>query len=238
MTVIIKNPLLRWLSHSFGVANLISVGRMFFAFAVLACVFPPLASQPDAFTYAFWGTVLVIWADGWDGYAARALGESSPAGAVIDILSDRVVELAYWVSFAVLGWVPVWVPLVVLTRGIWVDGLRALALQEGFTAFGSSSLMQSWWGVLLVSSRFSRWTYAVAKAVVFALLIWQHAPSDVWFGLCATPTQLAWLAPLNTALVGITVSFCLLRGIPVLIEGRRFFSRPIRACDEGHSPSQ
>lgn len=194
-----------------GVANTISIGRMLAVFPVVSVLD---SGSALALTVAFWATLLIIWLDGVDGYVARKLGESSASGAVVDILADRTVELLYWVAFAALGWISVWIPLVVLTRGIWVDGLRALALKDGYTAFGQSSLMQSWIGVLLVSSRFSRWAYAVTKAAAFALIIAAHHPQwiDAWPQLSGWALCTSWVA----------VIFCLLRGLPVLVEARRF----------------
>jgi phosphatidylglycerophosphate synthase len=189
------------------VANLISFFRMFLA--LWFCVTLAL-SGADFYGFGFWMTVLIIWMDGWDGYVARLLKETSKAGAVIDILCDRVVEQAYWITFAVLGWVPLWMALVIITRGVIVDGLRSLALEAGYTAFGSSTLMQHPLGVLLVSSRFSRWSYAVLKAAAFALLILAHDPK--W----------AWLKPTADACVWGTLVFCVLRGLPVLVEAKRF----------------
>lgn len=179
-----------------------------------------LLQVPDGFNYllALGLTVLIIWMDGLDGYVARKLGESSTFGAVYDILGDRVVEQVYWVTFAVLGWVGVWVPLVIIIRGVLVDGFRSIALQQGYTAFGKSTLMQSKLGVLLVSSRLSRWTYAVLKAVVFALIIfWQ------WTLLADSPA-LSWAGGLPAWVHGCvlgTVAFCVIRGLPVLIETPR-----------------
>jgi CDP-diacylglycerol---glycerol-3-phosphate 3-phosphatidyltransferase len=159
---------------------------------------------------AFWLTLLIIWMDGWDGYVARRFNQQSTLGAVLDILCDRVVEQAYWIVFAVLGWVPVWMVLVIITRGVLVDGLRSLGLAKGQTAFGSNTIMQHPVGVLLTSSRFSRWTYAVVKAAMFAVLIVAHDPH--W----------SWCLPLADATVWATLIFCLLRGLPVLWEVKRF----------------
>jgi CDP-diacylglycerol---glycerol-3-phosphate 3-phosphatidyltransferase len=155
-----------------GWANAISMGRM--GLAVVLLVLLLTGPSPTDYLVAFWGTIAVIWLDGVDGYVARKLGESSVAGAVVDILADRAVELLYWMAFAALGWVSIAVPMIVAVRGVWVDGLRALALQQGFTAFGQSSMMRSPVGVLLVSSRFSRWSYAVLKALAFAALVGVH----------------------------------------------------------------
>ena len=199
----------------FGYANAVSLFRMGLALFVLAMLFVPSAVW---YAWAFGLTVAVIWLDGVDGYLARKFGESSKLGALVDILSDRAVEQVYWISFAVLGWVPLWVPLTVVMRGIWVDGLRSLALERGYTAFGQASMMRSPLGVLLVSSRFSRWSYAAFKAVAFGLLIVAHLPE--WPG---------WLLPYRGAIVATadfsvyaTVFFCLVRGLPVLLEARRF----------------
>ncbi len=189
-------------------ANLISLLRTLLALVVAWMLF-----TPEWHWASFWLTILVIWGDGLDGYVARKLGESSKLGAVIDILGDRIVELVYWITFLALGWVPLWVPLVYIVRGVLVDGLRSVALEQGYTAFGSSTMMQHPLGVLLVSSRFSRWTYAVAKALAFSLLILSHIP-----GLPA------WIAPVAMAFVLISVGFCVMRGLPVLLESRRFFA--------------
>lgn len=198
-------------------ANFISILRMFLGFGVVALLFWDATKQ--YYWHAILLTALIIWMDGLDGYVARKLNECSPAGAVIDILSDRVVELIYWMAYAQLGWVSIWVPIIVMTRGIWVDGMRSLALQQGYTAFGESSMMQHPLAVLLVSSRFSRWTYAFSKAIVFVLLI---AANSLIFSVTLT-TQLKMI---SEVLVWVVVIFCLLRGLPVLVEGQRFLKPP------------
>lgn len=204
-------------------ANLISLFRVLLGWALLILL--SLNPSPWLYWVVFWGTVAVIWMDGLDGYVARKLNEASKLGAVIDILGDRVVEYLYWLYFFSFHWVPLWVPLLVIIRGVVVDGFRAIALEHGFTAFGSSSMMRSPVGILLVSSRFSRWSYAVFKAIAFSFMILVHhpdlpallsgwgLPASVYVGLVAF-TQFSVYA---------TVFFCLVRGLPVIIESRRFF---------------
>jgi len=190
-------------------ANLVSIFRMILSMAVAGMLF---INTPTMYWTAFGLTILVIWMDGLDGYLARKLNETSKFGAVFDILCDRVVEMVYWITFLALGWIPLWIPILVVTRGILVDGFRAIALEQGFTAFGDTSMMRSPLGTLLVSSRFSRFSYAVFKALAFSLLILAYIP-----GL---PFR---LAPLATVCVYITVFLCLVRGVPVLVEAKRFF---------------
>ena len=89
-------------------------------------------------------------------------------------MGDRIVENLYWMSFCALGWISVLVPIIVLTRGIVTDSLRSLALAQGFTAFGEKTMMQGKIAKFIVASNFSRFTYAVCKALAFLLLIAGH----------------------------------------------------------------
>jgi CDP-diacylglycerol--glycerol-3-phosphate 3-phosphatidyltransferase len=197
------------------VANLISLLRTLLAFVVLALLFLP---SYEMYLSCFILTLIVIWMDGLDGYVARKLNESSKLGAVIDILGDRVIEQVYWVTFMALGWVPLWVPLVVIIRGVVVDGLRSLALEQGYTAFGTSTMMQSQLGIFLVSSRFSRWTYAATKALAFCLLILAHTPE-------LDPAVADSILSVALVCTWIAIGFCVVRGLPVILESGRFFKQ-------------
>ena len=194
-------------------ANFVTLSRIFLAFIALGLLY---FNSPAAYIAAFILTGIVIWFDGLDGYLARKLNEASRIGALLDILGDRIVECAYWVIFACLGWVWAIVPLIVLTRGFITDGIRSLAFEKGYTAFGSTTMMESKLGRFIVASNFSRGSYAVAKAFAFVLMIVAYTPGGI------IPYQNVIL---NVALacVWISVIFCVLRGLPVIIEGMRFF---------------
>ena len=79
--------------------------------------------------------------------------------------------------------------------------------------------MESKLGRFLVASNYSRGSYAVAKAFAFVLMIVAYIPN--------IPQN--WLQYQNIVLkvalvcVWISVIFCVLRGLPVVIEGMRFF---------------
>ena len=199
-------------------ANLITVARTLLAFLAVAML---RWHTWEIYVAAAVLTLLLIWMDAWDGWVARRRNEASKAGAVFDILGDRVVEMTYWIAFASFGWIPVWVAVLVSARGIIVDGFRALALERGLTAFGSTSMMRSPLGALLVSSRLSRGAYGFGKAAAFTLVILAFAPG--WRPPIGT--MLVWLA---LACVYGTVALCVVRGVPVLVEARRFFA-PERA---------
>jgi CDP-diacylglycerol--glycerol-3-phosphate 3-phosphatidyltransferase len=133
---------------------------------------------------------------------------------VLDIALDRSVENILWITFMYLGLVPLWVPIVFLIRSFVVDGVRGVAISRGQSGFG---MMHSPLGRFLVASRFMRALYGLAKGVIFGLLYltWALALKD--------PTILITLHPLNQCLIFFTTTLCILRGLPVIQDGRIFF---------------
>jgi CDP-diacylglycerol--glycerol-3-phosphate 3-phosphatidyltransferase len=196
-------------------ANYITLIRTLLSFAVVAMLH---VRTKWMYVAAFLLTILLIWMDALDGYVARKRKETSKLGAVIDILGDRVVEMSYWIVFAKFGWVPLWVAILVSARGILVDGIRALALERGMTAFGASTMMKSKLGTLLVSSRSSRALYGAAKTLAFSLLILAFAPG-LFRHIGPIVTWLAY------ASVYTTVVMCVVRGLPVVAEARHLVRR-------------
>jgi phosphatidylglycerophosphate synthase len=191
-------------------ANLVAISRATLAFIAVAILF----HHPGLYLVACAITIVAILMDGLDGWVARRYGEVSRIGAVIDILTDRIVELTYWIAFATLGWIPVWIPILIAVRGLLVDGARALAFERGLTAFGPTTMMRSRIGTFLVASRESRSAYGIAKAAAFALMILAYAPA---LPGAARPIVLA----IALTCVYASVVLCVLRGIPVLLEARR-----------------
>jgi CDP-diacylglycerol--glycerol-3-phosphate 3-phosphatidyltransferase len=91
-----------------------------------------------------------------------------------------------------------------------------VALEQGYTAFGEHSMMQSRLGKYLVASRFSRFAYALSKAVAFAFLIVAHIP-EAQAPFYHVVGIIGYLSGYSA------VALCLIRGIPVIIESKRFF---------------
>jgi phosphatidylglycerophosphate synthase len=197
-----------------NLANIITLTRIFLVFIVIALIFYK-ESQLN-YNIALFLTAILMWFDGLDGFVARKLNVSSKLGALLDIMGDRIVENVFWVGFCALGWVNVAFPIIVLTRGIITDSLRTLAFEKGYTAFGKTTMMQGKIAKFIVASNFCRFTYAVCKAIAFFFLIAGNMPQDY-----AAKTTL-----LNIGMICafISVAFCVLRGLPVVIESKRFFS--------------
>lgn len=195
-------------------ANLITISRIILALITVGLLF--IKTVPVYIT-AFILTVIVIWFDGLDGYVARKFNESSRFGAMLDILGDRIVENIYWITFACIlpEYVPVWIPIVVVTRGILTDGVRSLAFEKGFTAFGATTMQQNPIAKFIVASNFCRFTYAVCKAMAFAFIIAANIPMEY--------PHKALVSTVAIVCTYISVFFCVVRGLPVLIESKRFF---------------
>ncbi len=194
-------------------ANAITLSRLLLlAVGVVLLYVPETWARLSAFALI----IVLIALDGVDGWVARKRGEESDLGAVMDIAIDRVVENVLWIVYADLRVVHVVVPLIVISRGIVTDAIRAYALAKGETAF---EMMKTPWARWLVSGRPMRAFYGFLKAFVFATLA-------LFLGLQAWQPGAPWLTPLQTGLtvlVAITVLITIVRGAPVVYESKRFF---------------
>jgi CDP-diacylglycerol--glycerol-3-phosphate 3-phosphatidyltransferase len=174
-------------------------------------------------------TVAAIALDALDGHLARRRNLSSPVGARVDILGDRMIENVYFTYFAVVGMVSLWLPVFFFARGAATDFLRGLAAKAGRTGWGASAMLNSTIGRALVASRWSRGLYAALKCLCFCYL---------GLELALTRGPVALISPLAAdahaairigaqILTWTTAAFCLVRALPVLLEGWRYFARAV-----------
>ena len=167
-------------------------------------------------------TIGAISLDAADGYLARRRKLATPLGAQLDILGDRVVENLFFTFFAVTGMISLWVPIFFFIRGTLTDFIRGVAARAGRSGFGKNSMLETWWGRGLVASRASRAAYGALKCLCFSYL-GAELTLLRYPALALSAAQAAWLNMAAQALVGATVAFCLVRAVPVLWEGRRYF---------------
>jgi len=170
-------------------------------------------------------TVAAIALDALDGHLARKKQMATPLGAQLDVLGDRMIENVYFTYFAVVGMVSLWLPVLFFARGAATDFLRGLALKAGHSGWGANSMLQTWWGRALVASRWSRGLYAAMKCICFCYLglelaltrgpvaLFGTVAGDMHMTIRATAQVLTWA----------TAAFCVVRGLPVLIEGWKYF---------------
>lgn len=197
------------------IANILSIIRIFVAYIALGLLF---VKTSEAYIAAFILTILAIALDGLDGYVARKLNISSKLGSVLDIMGDRIVEVSYWITFAVLGWLNILFPLVCVARAFVTDTIRGIALTQGMTAFGENSMQSSPVGKFICASRFMRGAYGTAKVLAFVLLILGNVPAlgaNVAHGIFMSGVGFAWIA----------IIFCVVRAIPVVAESGKLFEK-------------
>ena len=200
-------------------ANAITLFRLFLTFIVIG-----LFQQLDVYIdIACIVTILIIFIlDSVDGIVARKQNQTSTFGAVFDIAADRIVENVFWIYFAVIdGRISFWLPIAVVTRGFLTDGVRSIALTEGKTAFEMSYAA---WSRALISSRFSRGLYGLTKMLTFIFLPATLVLNDI-YPVVQNDVTISWVSVFSSVSVIIayvTVAMCIIRGIPVLVDGWRY----------------
>lgn len=202
-------------------ANAITLSRLPLLAVVVALFY---LGAPGGLLAALVLLVVLMVLDSVDGMVARKRGETSLLGSVLDIASDRIVEIVLWVVFAHLGLLPIWMPLLILPRGVLTDSLRGVMVAEGVEPFKATT---SRLAQLLIQSRASRGAYGVAKFIAFTLLalvlvLRAYAPAQPWIseGVLDVVLRLAFA----TALVAF--AFCWIRAVPVLVEAWRWGTLP------------
>ena len=174
-------------------------------------------------------TVAAIALDALDGHIARKKKLATPEGAQLDILGDRMIENMYFTYFAVVGMVSLWLPMVFFARGATTDFLRGLAMKAGRSGWGANAMLQGKVAQALVASRWSRGAYATLKCVCFCYL---------GLELALTRGPVALLGPVTVdvrsairtgahSLAWATAVFCLVRGLPVLLQGWKYFTEKV-----------
>jgi CDP-diacylglycerol---glycerol-3-phosphate 3-phosphatidyltransferase len=175
-------------------------------------------------------TAASIALDALDGHLARKKKMATPVGAQLDILGDRMIENVYFTYFAVVGMVSLWLPILFFARGAATDFLRGLAMKAGRSGWGANAIVETWWGRRLVASRWSRGLYAAMKCLCFCYLGLELAllrgPVALLGGLACDAHAIIRTGA--QALTGATAAFCLVRGLPVLLEGWQYLAGAVR----------
>lgn len=196
----------------------------------------------SAFGHGAWmnllGVVLTVGAialDALDGHLARTKKMATPVGAQLDILGDRIIENMFFTYFAVVGMVSLWLPILFFARGAATDFLRALAMKAGHSGWGANAMLQSRLARALVASRWSRGMYAVLKCVCFCYLGLELALTRGPVALVG-PVSLDMHAAIHAGaqtLAWMTGIFCVVRGLPVLVEGWKYLANNLSPGNSG-----
>ena len=103
-------------------------------------------------------------------------------------------------------------PIAVLTRGFITDAIRSFALKEGNTPF---EMMTRRWARTLTSSRTSRFLSGASKMCAFLAMALLLAIKTHQIHI----QQIEKLQTATSTLAITAVAICLLRGVPVMIDG-------------------
>ena len=90
-----------------------------------------------------------------DGMIARRFQLITNFGKFADPLADKMLVCSALVCLSVLGWVPVWMTLIVIIREFIISGFRLIAAEQG------KVIAASWWG---------KWKTAVTMIAIICQL--------------------------------------------------------------------
>ena len=88
--------------------------------------------ENDLFSY-FLAPIFIVASitDFLDGYIARSRNLVTVFGKFIDPLADKLIVMAALIVMNALGYIPIWVTVVILSREFIVTGIRLIAVGEG-----------------------------------------------------------------------------------------------------------
>lgn len=173
-------------------ANTITLSRLLLTFGVIV-----LFGMHRNLDIALVATIALIFTlDAVDRIVTRKRGETSGVGELLNTFADRVIENTFWVYFAAMGLLPLWMPIIVMTRCFFTDGLRPYITPETESCVS-----------ILTNSRASQGLYDVIKMFTFMSL-----------ASVRVSNRFPILEQVSISLAVITVTFCLLRALWTFIE--------------------
>ena len=102
----------------------LSLLRIPLTFLIMALLFLP---GWIAKTAALVGFLLASMTDWLDGYLARRWHQTSPLGALLDPIADKVLVLGTFLVFVQLRLIPAWMVLIIALREFLITGVRLMA---------------------------------------------------------------------------------------------------------------
>jgi len=110
--------------------------------------------------------------DFFDGYIARTFNQVTTLGKILDPLADKMLTLAGFLGLMVIGSASPWAIFLILTRELFITGLRVSAVAEGI------DIAASWMGKIK--------TIVQMIAIGFLLMQWQGGTELLWLAVVLT----------------------------------------------------
>ena len=116
--------------------------------------------------------VLASVTDFFDGYIARTFDQITTVGAILDPLADKMLTLAGFLGLMMLDRVSPWAIYLILTRELFITGLRVSAVSRGM------DISASWLGKVK--------TVVQMIAIGFLLMEWSGGEIILWLAVILT----------------------------------------------------
>ena len=110
--------------------------------------------------------------DFFDGYIARQFNQITTLGKILDPLADKMLTLAAFLGLMFIGYASPWAIFLILTRELFITGLRVSAVSEGI------DISASWLGKIK--------TVVQMIAIGFLLMQWPGAELLLWLAVSLT----------------------------------------------------
>jgi len=116
--------------------------------------------------------VLASATDFFDGHIARTFNQITTMGKILDPLADKMLTLAGFLGLMMLGSASPWAIFLIITRELFITGLRVSAVAEGI------DIAASWMGKVK--------TVVQMIAIGFLLMGWVGGEALLWIAVVLT----------------------------------------------------
>ena len=116
--------------------------------------------------------VLASATDFFDGYIARTFDQVTVLGSILDPLADKMLTLAGFLGLMMLGSASPWAIFLIITRELFITGLRVSAVSQGL------DIAASWMGKVK--------TVVQMIAIGFLLMQWPGGELLLWIAVALT----------------------------------------------------
>lgn len=110
--------------------------------------------------------------DFFDGYIARTFNQITTMGKILDPLADKMLTLAGFLGLMMIGTASPWAVFLIITRELFITGLRVSAVAEGI------DISASWLGKIK--------TVVQMIAIGFLLMGWYGGEALLWIAVVLT----------------------------------------------------
>jgi CDP-diacylglycerol--glycerol-3-phosphate 3-phosphatidyltransferase len=165
-------------SHIFNIPNILAFIRLLLA----PLMFLFLVNQDASFFqgihtswlnyFAAFIFVVASATDFFDGYIARTFDQITVLGSILDPLADKMLTLAGFLGLMLQGVASPWAIFLIITRELFITGLRVSAVAEGI------DISASWMGKVK--------TVAQMIAIGFLLMHWSFGRELLWIATALT----------------------------------------------------